>query len=288
MKSLKPLIYYSLIAIMASTLPSCKKDKAQTPVDVIYTVAVDGLDVTFTNETKGATSYKWDFGDGTTSTDESPEHTYPSKGKFVPTLYVTTTDGATYEGSTVLRLSKGSPVKLDDHTLADWDTLNTNVITSGPGGGIFRKVKFDYNGEYIFFYIEMASKKSNGDIFDFYIDTDNNPATGLITGLFTNAGMDVLIEGAMLNNWFDLFYHKGEQSSFSFDQQSVSDFYKIGTVVESGGLLKFEGSITRSKIKGLTGKGFKIGIAATKNDWSVTLGTAPDSDTPAFFVDTSD
>jgi hypothetical protein len=288
MKSLKPLIYYSLIAIMASTLYSCKKDKAQSPVDVIYTVAVDGLDVTFTNQTKGATSYKWDFGDGPSSTEASPEHTYPAKGKFVPTLYVTTADGATFEGSTVLRISKGSPVKLDDNTLADWDTLNNSVIASGAGGGIFRKVKFDYNGEYIFFYIEMASKKSNGDIFDFYIDSDNNPATGLITGLFTNAGMDVLIEGAMLDNWFDLFYHTGEQSAFSFNPQSVSDFYKIGTVVESAGILKFEGRITRSKIKGLTGKGFKIGIAATKSDWSVTLGTAPDSNTAAFFVDTSD
>jgi hypothetical protein len=273
---------------MASTLYSCKKDKAQPAVDVIYTVAVDGLNVTFTNETKGATSYKWDFGDGITSTEASPEHTYPSKGKFVPTLYVTTADGATYEGSTVLRISKGSPVKLDDNSLADWDTLNNSVITSGAGGGIFRKVKFDYNGEYIFFYIEMASKKSNGDIFDFYIDSDNNPATGLITGLFTNAGMDVLIEGAMLADWFDLFYHTGEQSAFSFNYQSVSDFYKIGTVVESAGILKFEGRIARSKIKGLTGKGFKIGIAATKSDWSVTLGTAPDSNTAAFFVDTSD
>ena len=288
MKSLKPLLFYSLIAIMASTLYSCEKDKAQPVVDVIYTVAVDGLNVTFTNETKGAASYKWDFGDGTSSTEASPEHTYPSKGKFVPTLYVTTADGATYEGSTVLRISKGSPVKLDDNTLADWDTLNNSVITSGAGGGIFKKVKFDYNGEYIFFYIEMASKKTNGDIFDFYIDSDNNPATGLITGLFTNAGMDVLIEGAMLNDWFDLFYHTGEQTAFSFNPQSVSDFYKIGTVVESAGILKFEGRIARSKIKGLTGKGFKIGIAATKSDWSVTLGTAPDSNTAAFFVDTSD
>jgi hypothetical protein len=288
MKSLKPLLFYSLIAIMASTLYSCKKDKAQPTVDVIYTVAVDGLDVTFTNETKGATSYKWNFGDGTSSTEASPEHTYPSKGKFVPTLYVTTNDGATYEGSTVLRISKGSPVKLDDNTLADWDTLNNSVITSGAAGGIFKKVKFDYNGEYIFFYIEMASKKANGDIFDFYIDCDNNPATGLITGLFTNAGMDVLIEGAMLADWFDLFYHTGEQTAFSFNPQSVSDFYKIGTVTESAGILKFEGRIARSKIKGLTGKGFKIGIAATKSDWSVTLGTAPDSNTAAFFVDTSD
>ena len=52
--------------------------------------------------------------------------------------------------------------------------------------------------------------------------------------------------------------------------------------------MQFEGRLSRSKIKGLTGKGFKIGIAATKSDWSVTLGTAPDANTPAFFVDTSE
>ncbi len=287
MKSMKSVLPMLLLASFICCFYSCKKDEAQPSVDVMYTVSVDGLDVTFTNQTKGASTYKWDFGDGTSSTDANPEHIYPSKGKFVPTLYVTTASGATYEGSTVLRLSKGSPVKLDDNSLADWDTLNANVITSGPKGGIFRKVKFDYDGEYIYFYIEMMSKKSNGDIFDFYIDADNNAGTGLLTSLFPGGGFDVLIEGAMLDDWFDVFYHTGAQSSFSFDAQTISEFYKIGTVVESGGILKFEGGIKRSKIKGLTGGGLKIGIAATKNDWSATLGTAPDDGSPAFFLDTS-
>lgn len=288
MKPLKSLINYLLIFSVIIFSYSCKKDTVAPEVDVIYSLDVDGLTVKFNNETEGGSNFKWDFGDGATSTDENPEHTYPSKGKYVPTLFVTTKDGKTFEGSTVLRLSKGSPVKLDDNSFADWDTLNNNVITSGAGGGIFRKVKFDYNGEFIFFYIEMASKKSNGDIFDFYLDTDNNSGTGLLTGLFKDAGMDVLIEGAMLDNWFDVFYHTGEQSSFSFNAQTINDFYQIGTLTEAGGILKFEGRINRSKIKGLTGKGFKIGIAATKNDWSVTLGTAPDAETAAFFVDTSE
>ncbi|MGN6530823.1 MAG: PKD domain-containing protein, partial [Ginsengibacter sp.] len=142
MKSLKILLFYSFIGTLIFCFFSCKKDKAQPAVDVIYTVNVDGLTATFTNQTKGVTTYKWDFGDGTTSTEQSPVHTYSVKGKYVPTLYVSTASGQTFEGSTVLRLSKGSPVKLDDHTLSDWDTLNKNVITSGPKGGIFRKVKF--------------------------------------------------------------------------------------------------------------------------------------------------
>lgn len=288
MKSLKLFMFYSSIGMILSCFLSCKKDKVQSSVDVIYTVNVDGLTATFTNQTKGVTTYKWDFGDGATSTEENPVHTYAVKGKYVPTLYVTTASGQNFEGSTVLRLSKGSPVKLDDNTLSDWDTLNHNVITSGPKGGIFRKVKFDYDGANIYFYIEMASKKSNGDIFDFYIDPDNNVATGLLTTLFPNGGYDVLMEGAMLDNWFDVFYHTGDQNSFSFNQQSLSDYYKIGTIVEASGILKFEGSISRTKIMGLTGKGLKIGIVATKSDWSATLGTAPDAETPAFFLDTSE
>jgi len=288
MKSLKFLLFYSFIGAFIFCFSSCKKDKAQPVVDVIYTVSIDGLTATFTDQTKGVTSYKWDFGDGATSTEQNPVHTYAAKGKYVPTLYVSTASGQTFEGSTVLRLSKGSPVKLDDNSLSDWDTLNHNVIISGPKGGIFRKVKFDYDGANIYFYIEMVSKKSNGDIFDFYIDPDNNAATGLLTSLFPNGGFDVLMEGAMLNNWFDVFYHTGDQNSFTFNQQTLSDYYRIGTVEESGGILKFEGSISRTKIQGLTGKGLKIGMVATKSDWSATLGTAPDAGSPAFYLDTSE
>jgi PKD repeat protein len=288
MKSLKLMLFYSFMGIIICCFYSCKKDKAQPSVDVIYTVNVNGLTASFTNQTKGVTTYKWDFGDGTTSTEENPVHTYSTKGKYVPTLYVSTGAGQTFEGSTVLRISKGSPVKLNDNTLSDWDTLNKNVITSGIKGGIFRKVKFDYDGANIYFYIEMASKKSNGDIFDFYIDPDNNAGTGLLTSSFPNGGFDVLMEGAMLNNWFDVFYHTGDQNSFSFNAQSLSDYYQIGTTVEAGGILKFEGSINRTKIQGLTGKGLKIGMVATKSDWSATLGTAPDDGSPAFFLDTSE
>lgn len=100
--------------------------------------------------------------------------------------------------------------------------------------------------------------------------------------------VDVLLEGAMLNNSINVFYHTGDQKSFTFNQQSLTDYYQIGTVIEAGGILKFEGSINRTKIQGFTGKGLKIGMVATKSDWSATLGTAPDDGSPAFFLDTSE
>jgi PKD repeat protein len=107
---------------------------------VFYSVEVNGNDVTFTKQSTGAISYKWDFGDGTQSTDESPTHTYPGKGKYVPTLYATSSDGMTAEASTVLHISKTSPVKLDDHSLADWDTITTNMVVGGADAGNFIKL----------------------------------------------------------------------------------------------------------------------------------------------------
>jgi PKD repeat protein len=275
---------YLLAAVILLGLGACSKDSDPAP-DVVFEISIDGYTVDFINKTTGVQSFKWEFGDGASSTEESPSHTYAGKGKYVPTLYVTMQNGGTYEASTVLRISKSSAVKLDDNGFSDWDTVTHNMVTSGPTGGIFRKAKFDYDGNYVFFYFEMATTKAAANIWDFYIDSDNNSGTGLITGLFAGAGNDVLIEGNPFDNWFDVFYHKGAQNAFTFDAQSISDFYQTGFIQEAGGLLKVEGRIARSKIKGLTGKGLKLGATMTKSDWSSTVGTFPDPGTPSFFLD---
>ena len=53
------------------------------------------LSVNFTNISTGAVSYLWHFGDGTTSTDNSPTHTYTSLGNFGITLTATNANGCT-------------------------------------------------------------------------------------------------------------------------------------------------------------------------------------------------
>ena len=50
------------------------------------TTACDSLTVSFTNNTTGATSYNWDFGDGFFSTDVNPIHTYNVPGNYSVTL----------------------------------------------------------------------------------------------------------------------------------------------------------------------------------------------------------
>lgn len=51
------------------------------------------LTVTFTNLSANATSYEWDFGDGVTSTLESPTHTYTAVGVYTVVLAATGPSG---------------------------------------------------------------------------------------------------------------------------------------------------------------------------------------------------
>ena len=54
------------------------------------------LPVLFTNKVNGAISWQWNFGDGHTSTDEFPYHTYMNPGIYSVTLTTTDTSGITH------------------------------------------------------------------------------------------------------------------------------------------------------------------------------------------------
>ncbi len=160
-------------------LHSCKKNDNVVVKDVVFTDNVNSYEVTFTNSTTDAKSFRWDFGDGTSSTDKSPTHTYKTKGKFVATLYATLNNSKVISGSTIINVSKSSPIKLNDNSLADWDTISHVVVPTGALGGIVKKAKFDYDSQNVYIYMEIAGKVSDGYIFDFYLDTDDNSTTGL-------------------------------------------------------------------------------------------------------------
>jgi PKD repeat protein len=65
-------------------------------VNANFDVSTDGFTATFTNKSSGATTFAWDFGDGSISTDENPVHTYAADGTYTVTL--TASDGADSDG----------------------------------------------------------------------------------------------------------------------------------------------------------------------------------------------
>jgi len=73
-----------------------------------FTAEADGLGVTFSDDSRSTTqvtSWLWDFGDGNTSTDASPEHAYAEAGDYQVSLRVGTepNDQDVFERTVIVR-----------------------------------------------------------------------------------------------------------------------------------------------------------------------------------------
>lgn len=91
----------AVVALFATTLllNGCKKDDDVTPsvgnvvASFQYEASLDNyLQVSFTNFSQNATSYLWDFGDGNTSTEKDPTHTFAAAGTY--DVKLTASDGS--------------------------------------------------------------------------------------------------------------------------------------------------------------------------------------------------
>ncbi|MFT4534534.1 MAG: cyclophilin family peptidyl-prolyl cis-trans isomerase [Saprospiraceae bacterium] len=75
---------YSLFALIVLMLASCAKPLAKFAIEADDKKAPSNI--VFTNSSEKAESYFWDFGDGNTSTEVSPEHKYYLSGKYTVKL----------------------------------------------------------------------------------------------------------------------------------------------------------------------------------------------------------
>ena len=67
-------------------IAEAEPDEGAPPLKVQFTASVE-------EEEGGPFKFKWDFGDGSSSTDQNPSYTYPKEGEFTATLEVTDTKG---------------------------------------------------------------------------------------------------------------------------------------------------------------------------------------------------
>ncbi len=106
--------------------PSAGFDVAQS--------AENFLEYTFTNTSKNGSTYLWDFGDGNTSTEESPTHVYGTPDAYTVTLEVTSDNGLTNT------LEKGvdiqAPVTVDCSWEIDPEDYRTVHFTDASIGAV--------------------------------------------------------------------------------------------------------------------------------------------------------
>ncbi|WP_292381693.1 PKD domain-containing protein [Methanosarcina sp. UBA289] len=97
--------------------------------------------VQFTDLSKNATKWVWDFGDGSGSTKQNPTHTYSSAGIYTVSLTVSNSNGTDSKLATVNVVPKGSPApsyafitNLNSNTVSVINTGNNNVTATVPVG----------------------------------------------------------------------------------------------------------------------------------------------------------
>ncbi|MDA0176940.1 M14 family zinc carboxypeptidase [Mesoflavibacter profundi] len=78
-------------------------------------------EVTFNNTSNNATSYLWDFGDGNSSTDQNPVHTYMTSGEYTVTLTSTNPNCGNNQKSETIN------VTISTLGLADVDVLDFKI-----------------------------------------------------------------------------------------------------------------------------------------------------------------
>jgi peptidyl-prolyl cis-trans isomerase B (cyclophilin B) len=81
-----------IISAFAILLTACTK-KQQVDFSFELPKETSPVEISFSNKTTGATSYYWDFGDGNTSTEVNPKHTFNYWGTYNITLSAYNSEG---------------------------------------------------------------------------------------------------------------------------------------------------------------------------------------------------
>lgn len=163
---MKRIIYLSLL--FSSVLLSCEKiPEAHFHTDTINPEV--GQSVEFISDSKHATSFEWDFGDGYSSNDVNPIHIYTGTGPVTVTLKAFSKGGLSDESTLDLEVMIPTLLEIEvleyDYeyivpnadvwlytSIYDWDKHNNNFISVG---------RTDLNGFVVF---------SGIDPFVYYVD----------------------------------------------------------------------------------------------------------------------
>ncbi|WP_422859580.1 PKD domain-containing protein [Flagellimonas sp. S174] len=131
--SLLSLLILSMVFVSCDfieELPEANSIQDETPPNAFFTFT-NGVEietftqVSFANQSSNATTFTWDLGDGTTSTEVDPVHTYAGEGSFTVTLTISDALNQTATYSETIELIEPEAPAVPDPVLlnVDFDRL---------------------------------------------------------------------------------------------------------------------------------------------------------------------
>jgi PKD repeat protein len=116
--------------VVPGSTPTCNANFA-------YSINPNGVHV-FTNTSNNTSaSYVWDFGDGTTSTQNNPSHYYPNNGIYNVCLKLYTVTNVLCDSQCVnINVTNGNPCNLVATTTPTYNTSSNITVFASVNGGV--------------------------------------------------------------------------------------------------------------------------------------------------------
>ncbi|MGW0933687.1 PQQ-dependent sugar dehydrogenase [Streptomyces sp. NPDC002666] len=267
----------------------------------------------------GALSYSWDFGDGATSTEADPHHTYTTAGTFRPTLTVTDPEGLTGTASLVVTAGNTAPAvtlktPVDGALFSFGDSVPFTVTVTDPEDGTVdcSKVKVTYLLGHDSHRHQITSKNGCSGTIDVPVDGEHDSAAniyGVFDAEYTDAGGLTTHSDSILQPRHRQAEHFADRSGIepaqhgpaeggatvgftdngdwiSFEPYALGNASRVSARVSSagpGGTIELRaGSTTGTLLSTLTVP--PTGGWETFTDVSADLGNAPAGSTELFLV----
>ncbi len=204
-----------------------------------FSYEIDGKMVTFTNLSTDATSYSWDFGDGSApSTEENPVHTYDAYGDYDVRLTATNEEGSEIKKVTISVVKEWPAITIDG-TFSDWDAVEPFYSGFGEASGSLTeaKVTTDAAGSKLYIYVKGDLSAAN-HVLQVLIDADGDPTTGWQTENLATNGAEYQFEYYIHGNWAGVYSWNSDPANQAWPWiDDITSDPDNGDITESSGVV---------------------------------------------------
>jgi PKD repeat protein len=272
----------TIVTLGVLTIVSCKKEEEAPKPVPDFTYEINDKTVTFTNTSTDATTYSWDFDDGTTSTEENPVHVYTSYGDYDVRLTATGEGGEETKRQTI-SVVKVWPTITIDGDFGDWAAVETFYGGYGDASGTLTEAKVTSDAAYskLYFYVK-GTLNSDFPVIQIMINADADTVTGWsgIYSGYASDGADYQFEYGFDWEWCATYAYGAEvDQGWPWEDEITAD-EENGDITETSGVIggtEIEFVIETSLMVNPPMSTTQIGIYfwAQPEDWSETSGFLP-------------